>query len=46
MNPAAHLAIIKQMSGHESCGPASDYQAAEHVGILRPAGGYQADEQP
>ena len=29
MNHAAQLAIIKQMSRHESCGPAGDYQADE-----------------
>ena len=29
MNPAAQLAIIKQMSSHETWGPAGDYQAAE-----------------
>ena len=31
MNPAAHLAIIRQLSRHESCGPAGHYQAAEQA---------------
>ena len=31
MNPAAQLVIIKQMSRHESCGPAGDYQGDEIV---------------
>ena len=35
MNPAAQLAIIKQLSRHESCGPAVDYQVDEQGFILR-----------
>ena len=33
MNPAAHLAIIRQLIRHESCGPAGDYQADEQAGV-------------
>ena len=29
MNPAAQLAIIKQLNTHESCGPGGVYQADE-----------------
>ena len=45
MNPAAQLAIIKQMSSHELCGPAGDYQADEHARILPLSWRYQAAEQ-
>ena len=31
MHPAAQLAIIKQMSRHESCGPAGDCKADEQA---------------
>ena len=31
MNPAAQLAIIKQLRRHESCGPAGDYQSDEQA---------------
>ena len=31
MNLAAQLAIIKQLSRHESCGPAGDYLADEQA---------------
>ena len=31
MNPAAQLAIIKQLRRHVSCGPGGDYQADEQA---------------
>ena len=45
MNPAAQLAIIKQLSRHVSVGSAGDYQADEHEVSRDSAGEYQSDEQ-
>ena len=45
MNPAAQVAIIKQMSRNESCGPMAIIKPLRRHESYGPAGDYQADEQ-
>ena len=45
MNDAAQLAIIKQMSRHESAGQLAIIKQLSRHESCGPAGDYQADEQ-